>query len=256
MAFERLLARLEAGEPGDWVLKGGMALEMRWRERARTTKDLDLATRHRDDDAPALRARLIGTLAEDPDGDGFGFEVDEPSAIEADQAGRPGWRVSVRSTLAGRTFAAFRLDVVARTEELTATERLRMPGSLSFAGIEPREIEIVSLPQHFAEKLHAMTRIYGGDRRSTRVRDLVDLVLVIEEGPPDPQETARAVETVFASRDTHPVPVAIGDPPAAWREKYEGLAAELDLDAETIDDALRLVRDYWSTVSAVGATAR
>jgi type I restriction enzyme S subunit len=33
--------------PGIWVLKGGTALEVRWRERARTTKDLDLALRQR-----------------------------------------------------------------------------------------------------------------------------------------------------------------------------------------------------------------
>ena len=41
-AFERLLVRLELGAPGRWVVKGGMALEMRLGDRARSTRDLDL----------------------------------------------------------------------------------------------------------------------------------------------------------------------------------------------------------------------
>lgn len=52
--FERLLIRLEVTGPGIWVLKGGTALEVRWRERARTTKDLDLALRERPADGEAL----------------------------------------------------------------------------------------------------------------------------------------------------------------------------------------------------------
>lgn len=43
IVFERMLRRLEATSQGRWVLKGGMALEARYRERSRTTKDLDLA---------------------------------------------------------------------------------------------------------------------------------------------------------------------------------------------------------------------
>jgi len=37
--FERILARLEAAQPGRWVLKGGMALEVRLGDDARVTKD-------------------------------------------------------------------------------------------------------------------------------------------------------------------------------------------------------------------------
>ena len=43
--FERIVARLEAAEPGQWVLKGGMALEVRLRDDARLTKDIDLGLR-------------------------------------------------------------------------------------------------------------------------------------------------------------------------------------------------------------------
>ena len=43
VAFDRLLARLLVVAPGRWVLKGGLALDFRFGERARTTRDIDLA---------------------------------------------------------------------------------------------------------------------------------------------------------------------------------------------------------------------
>jgi hypothetical protein len=43
VAFDRLLARMVAGEPGLWIIKGGYALEMRLGARARTTRDVDAA---------------------------------------------------------------------------------------------------------------------------------------------------------------------------------------------------------------------
>jgi hypothetical protein len=43
VAFERLLARLFAGDDPPWLLKGGYALELRLQDRARSTLDLDLS---------------------------------------------------------------------------------------------------------------------------------------------------------------------------------------------------------------------
>ena len=40
--IERLLARLFRDEKPAWLLKGGFALDLRFRPRARTTKDIDL----------------------------------------------------------------------------------------------------------------------------------------------------------------------------------------------------------------------
>jgi hypothetical protein len=42
VAFERLLARLNEVAPGDWLLKGGFALDLRLADRARATRDVDL----------------------------------------------------------------------------------------------------------------------------------------------------------------------------------------------------------------------
>ncbi len=45
VAFDRLLARLVADGQENWVLKGGLALQLRLGTRARTTRDMDLLVR-------------------------------------------------------------------------------------------------------------------------------------------------------------------------------------------------------------------
>ncbi len=45
VAFDRLLARLLYAESEAWVLKGGLAIQLRLGEHARTTKDIDITWR-------------------------------------------------------------------------------------------------------------------------------------------------------------------------------------------------------------------
>ena len=244
VVFERMLARLEAAEPGCWILKGGMALEVRWHDRARSTRDMDLAARHPLTTGVDARAALAGPLAVDADHDRFRFTVGDARDLQVDEAGRPGWRFPVEATLAGRQFAAVRVDLVIRETEISGTERLRLPGTLAFAGIGPCEVEVVDRSQHFAEKLHALTRTYTS-RPSTRVRDLVDLVLLIDDGL---QPDARLYDTVvhvFEVRTSHPLPEELPDPPADWSVRYRELADDLDVSAATFDDAMHLLRAFW-----------
>lgn len=81
--------------------------------------------------------------------------------LQVDEAGRPGWRFTVDAKLVSRRFATVRLDVVARRDEIAGTERVPLPGTMAFAGMPTRDVEAVDRRQHFAEKLHALTRTYG-----------------------------------------------------------------------------------------------
>jgi hypothetical protein len=244
--FERLLVRLEHAMPGHWVLKGGMALEVRLGDRARSTRDLDLALRHSAQDGEAVRERLIEAMTDDPEGDGFEFRIGPARAIDADDAGRPGWRFLVDARLDGRTFAKVRLDVVARPEEISTTDRVRLRSLLAFAGFPDHEVEAVDPAQHFAEKLHAFTRPYR-ERPNSRVKDLPDLVLLVDGGLAPSAELLAAVEHVFAARATHQVPPAsLPDPPADWAERYATLADELDLAPGTVEQAMALLRRFWA----------
>jgi hypothetical protein len=246
-AFERLLVRLELGAPHRWVVKGGMALEIRLGDRARSTRDLDLVLRDAEADGATVRELLIDCLSVAREDDGFEFLVGEPTAITLDEAGRPGWRFSVESRMAGRRFASVRLDVVARDDEVSRTRRVELPGVFDFAGLERHEVEVVDPAQHFAEKAHAFTRTYG-DRLNTRVRDLPDMVLLIEDGLEPTPELFSIVAQLFEARADHPVPVELPDPPAFWHENYPALASDLDVSAKTLDEAMAVVRTFWAVL--------
>lgn len=198
--FERIVARLEAAEPGRWVLKGGMALEVRLQDAARLTKDIDLGLRDDVDDARDLHERVSEALAHDLDGDGFVLSTGKPAALSPDGGGHLTWRIRVTASLAGRFFGGVQLDVSPRTHELDRTDRVPLPNLLDFAGVPTPIVEIVNVQRHAAEKYHAMLRDYG-DRENSRVRDLVDLVLLIEHDQLDPPLVAQAATQVWAERD-------------------------------------------------------
>jgi predicted nucleotidyltransferase component of viral defense system len=251
--FERMLVRLDEAQHGAWVLKGGMALELRWRDRARATRDLDLAVRDPTPDAGALRTVLLQALERDPHGDWFQFTVGQSRELMADAAGRPGWRFPVEARLAGRRFAQVSVDVVARPEEIADTERIPLPGLLAFAGLPDGSVEVVGRDQHFAEKLHALTQTYG-DRPNTRTRDLVDLLMLVENGLQPTRQLLGCVRNVFAVRDGNQPPLALPEPPRQWVASYSTLAAGLELEANTLDGAMDRLRAFWSLVRSTEET--
>lgn len=246
VVFDRLAVRL-ASDPGhSWILKGGAALEFRLYPRARATKDIDFALTALGIDGLTTRDRLIDALSEDVDEDWFSFLVSPPTPLAADTASRGAWRYSIGTRLGGKPFAGIRLDVAARSDELAATEPLRLPGALQFAGIPARKIEAVDRRQHFAEKLHALTRDYG-DRPNTRVKDLVDLILLIEDGLAADTALVAVVTHVFGVRATHALPHHLEDPPPLWRAQYPEAAAHVTATNAELPAALAVLRTFWNT---------
>ncbi|MBB0245684.1 nucleotidyl transferase AbiEii/AbiGii toxin family protein [Streptomyces alkaliphilus] len=252
VVFDRLAARLSVDGEAEWILKGGAALEFRLRDRARATKDLDLAVRAGEVDGGVIREALLDALSEDPDKDWFTFRVGAPTVLAADAAGRPAWRFSVEAGLAGKPFAGIRLDVAARGEEVAATEPLPLLGVLDFAGVPARVIDAVDRRQHFAEKLHALTRDYG-NRPNTRVKDLTDLVLLIENGLEPDHRLYAVVRHVFTVRATHSLPDTLPPPPPEWRHTYPRLATGLTETPPVLDAAVNLVEVFWAETTG-GAT--
>lgn len=243
LVFERILARLVANKPGAWILKGGVALELRMPTRARATRDLDLAITEEVADVEALVEIVVEALAQDPSGDRFEFSVEKRFELDPRQAGRRGWRLSVHADLDGRRFETIGIDVVVGTTELGRLERRRIVSSIALAGIEPFEADFVDLDHHFAEKLAAYTADHG-DRENSRVKDLTDLVLFVETGLEPTRRLREVVDIVFAARGETP-PVEILPPPNSWTAGYAAQAAEVRLSASTLPDAHRLVQEFW-----------
>jgi predicted nucleotidyltransferase component of viral defense system len=228
VAFERFLARLAASESSGWVLKGAFALELRLGLRTRTTKDIDLG---RADDEEAATEHLNAATGVDL-GDFFDFEVRRTPALDA-AAGFHAVRYTVRADLGGRRFEQFPVDVALSESAPIQAEPLFATSSLEFADVATSQLPIISLEQHVAEKLHAYTGSYGQDEReSTRVKDLVDLVLIGELAELDAKRLSCALATTFEQRARQPLPKGVPPPPSFWAKPYAELAREVGLPVD------------------------
>lgn len=252
VAFERLLARLFVHEHPPWLLKGGYSLELRLPDRARSTVDLDFSIPDLaripqaagGPDAPRSSAfEYVQELAERDLGDGFQFFIHQPK-IELTGAPAGGFRCPVEARLAGRVFARFHLDIGFGDPVAGPFEWITGSALLAFAGISPARIAVYPLAQQFAEKVYAYTFPWR-DRANTRVKDLVDMVLLIDSGLLAAGDLSAAIAATFASRNTHPVPLSLPLPSPAWSSSYVALAAELKLSAHTLAAAYDLVEAFW-----------
>ena len=227
--FQRILVRL-SGANG-WVLKGGFALEVRLGLQARATKDLDLAVLD-DLDGTEVQDRLLDALDIDAD-DGLTFQVSAPKAIASDDAGNTGWKFTVTSLLGGKVFSSLRLDVVARSEEIAgAVGTIEVHPPILAERLSSTSMPAVDVAQHAAEKFHAMARTYAGGRPSSRVKDLVDVVLLADAGLLPHPDLRRRLMTVWQVRDGALPPAQLPEFPAAWSGDYAAMSAELDLDVD------------------------
>ena len=245
VVFERIVSRLQVAEPGVWVLKGGMALEVRLLDEARLTKDIDFGLRGEIADAEELRERLVEALARDVDGDEFLLLVGPVKQLTQDHGGHLTWRVKVAAELADRPFGTVQVDVSPRSHELEATDLVPLPNSLEFAGVLAPLVEIVDINRHAAEKFHGMLRDHG-DRENTRVRDLVDLVILTEHDLLEPSALATAVRRVWKERGDLEPPATLPTLPSNWLGRYERLTAEHKVEAISFPAAVSTVAAIWT----------
>jgi hypothetical protein len=237
VVFERLVARLERTEPGRWVVKGGMAMEVRLHDDARLTREIDLGLRDAVADAEELHERIVDALMIDLDADGFRFTAAEPMRLAVDSAGTPTWRIKVGVHLAGKPFDSVQLDISPRQPELDVADRIELPNLLAFAGVPAPVVEVVDVHRHAAEKFHAMLRDHG-DRENRRTRDLLDVVVMIEHGLLDAATLAYRVIEVFAERDGVRPPAALPSLPEGWAVRYDGLVVESETSRRTYAEAV------------------
>lgn len=230
VAFERFLARLVASASQNWALKGGFALELRLGDKARTTKDIDLVLRSAENVTQVLREVATVDLK-----DWFEFEIGEPRSLSQDAA-IGGIRHPAHALLDSRTFERFHIDVgfgLFKDEDL---ELFCSSDLLSFSGLDPTCIPCFPLDLQLAEKVHAYTQIHE-DRTSSRVKDLVDILLISGFSEIEADQLHEALEHTFGERSTHPLPDQFPDPPANWSAPFRRLANEVDLEWKTLEDA-------------------
>jgi|SRR6185312_1707249 len=245
--IERLLARLFREENPPWLLKGGFAMDLRFRPRARTTKDIDLSVALVAGGAGSVSAAMRELLQAAVDvnlEDYLTFRIGAPKK-ELTNAPKGGGRYPCEAVLLGKTYAKFHVDVGVGDAVVGTPERLTGDDLLGFAGIEPATVFAITKAQQFAEKFHAFTFPWTG-RINTRTKDLVDLVLLIERGLPDVGQIRESLAATFVTRGTHDLPVALGPPPASWRNEFVGMAMEANLSTTDYLEAFKMLEQFWT----------
>jgi hypothetical protein len=245
VAFDRLLARIFAEEGGPWALKGGYALELRFAE-ARTTRDIDLTLR-----TPAglpssnrLPTRLqeeLQILADIDLVDFFQFAV-APTTMDIDAAPYGGARFPVDTRLAGRTFVKFNVDIGVGDALVEPVEVVTGRDWLDFAGIAAPMIICISNEQQFAEKLHAYT-MPDRPHPNSRVKDLVDMVLMIQRSGLDIGQLRNAITVTFSRRAGHTMPETVPRPPEGWAQPFAALIGETGLEVD-LEQAFTEMKEF------------
>jgi predicted nucleotidyltransferase component of viral defense system len=223
VVFERLLARLVSVASDAWVLKGGFALELRLGSRARSTRDVDLDWLLGEDDVGEL-LRQAAALELD---DYFDFTIE--STVAADDLAGGGERWAVDAVLAGRLFERVAIDIgfgapVLKPDSVVSSQLL------AFADLQPTTVRALAIEQHVAEKLHAYTRTYARGQSSSRVKDLVDVVVIARTTELDARHLRHAIDAIFSRRAAQPVPSTVPHPPADWARSWGTLAAHVAAD--------------------------
>lgn len=249
VAFERLLSRLSISSPNKFFLKGGYAMQLRI-DQARTTRDLDLilnSKKHIEEEVQrALMLDTLQEIAKKKLEDFFVFVIGKPTMrLEAMPDG--GYRFPVEAHLGGRLFEKFPVDIVSSAMVIDPVEQVLGHNWLEFAGIEAVSFPAISKEQQFAEKLHAYT-FPRGENINSRVKDLIDILLLIQHGNLRTKLLVLSIEKIFTFRDTHPIPVELQAPPIEWEARFNKLANECRL-VLSLEEVFDLVSSYYSELS-------
>ena len=204
---------------------------------ARTTKDIDLTMRSvsNSGDKEDNRKNLVvleklQEAAAFSNDDFFVYTIGEPIA-DLDAAPYGGARFPVEARLDGRVFVGFHLDVGIGDAVMEPLEVIEGRDWLGFAGIASPSLYMIPREQQFAEKLHAYTLPRRG-AANTRVRDLVDMVLLIRSATMARKKVTEAIRVTFERRKTHSLPNTLPVPPVEWQNAYRALARECDLSGQ------------------------
>lgn len=224
-----------------FTIKGGVALELRLRERARATKDIDLVLHDsRADLAVALERAIAPGYGE------FRFQRRrEPIVLDNGTL-----NVELAATYRGGAWTTVSVDL-ARAEpgeaDVELLDAVAFEATLGITG--PEHVPCLPLRYHIAQKLHGMTLPPRLGKRNERFKDLIDLMLM-ETLLTDYTGLREACELVFASRATHAWPPLL-TLPEHWRQGYAKLAIDLELPVTDAEEAMERMRALVARIQAV-----
>jgi hypothetical protein len=218
---------IDEGVIPDYHLKGGAALELRFADRARTTKDMDIGLpgERRERFLTLERAVALGF-------DEFTFRLKVPHDLELVDT----VRVDVAIAYRGRGFQTIQIDLGPADESTVdlVTPTIRGVAELGIPVTSP--VRCITLDVQVAQKLHACTSPHVLQTEN-RARDILDVVFLDTLGQLNPKSVKLACLRVFEERAEHAWPPPIEVPPA-WRVELASLARGQGLPFVTGDEVV------------------
>ena len=158
--------------------------------------------------------------------DHFVYQIGK-AQMDLENAPYGGARFPVSSLIDGRLFVRFQLDIGSDVI-LDEVESIKGKDWLGFCGVSSPLIPMISVPQQFAEKLHAYT-LPRDNRFNSRVKDLIDLMLLLSMKKKSVEEFHQSLKMVFKVRNTHSLPEKLAPPPFEWQMQFSAMAKECSL---------------------------
>ncbi len=232
-----------AARPGGprFIVKGGVALELRLPRHARATDDLDVVVECDDNDLVGA----LDTALREPYGDCTFTRKPDVHPL-----GEAGLRVWVQIAYRSQRWATVQVDLGQPEGARTEAERLAGIPLARFGLSGPREVVCLSLRYHVAQKFHGVTRTPPEGGENVRYRDAVDLLLLRDLIAGHDMAAVRdACEETFRVRAEHAWPPAL-ELPRSWRVPFATLARGVDLAVTDLDEAELALRAFLAQVVA------
>jgi hypothetical protein len=211
---------IQADVLAGYCIKGGVAMELRFADRARATKDLDLGME-------GTRASRLQSLSEalSVGFDQFAFRI-KAQTRDMEQADTV--RVLVAIQYRTRSWQMIEVDLGPASVDRVDLIEPRVRGLVELGIPVISSVRCLGLAEQVAQKLHACT----GPAAAGRARDVLDILLIDALGQLNYAETAHAARRVFEARATHAFPPVFAVPPE-WGPELESLALELGFTLST-----------------------
>ena len=213
----RLLERVFSEERKPFVLKGGRGILARTLD-ARYTTDTDFL--YRGDDLEEALGELKRLASKDL-GDRMEFRFVSADKIAATQEYRDGCRARFEVVLDGtRRKSEIAIDLVADPVELGKADLVTPANRLDVKGLAVFDYLVYPVERTVADKVCATMQAYPGGRESSRVKDLVDLVLHVTRYGMAGSDLSKAIEREVGMRKIGQLDAF--RVPESWRGPHEG----------------------------------
>ncbi|MCB9012007.1 MAG: nucleotidyl transferase AbiEii/AbiGii toxin family protein [Actinobacteria bacterium] len=245
LAFEFCIAAFTRGHSADdprIIVTGGVAMELRLRDTARATKDIDAVLR--DTEPDRIEAYVDSALSE-PLLDGLvSFRIAGQQPIGPTSA----TRFDIRVLYQDRSFAKIRLEVSAAHPDDSSWDAVPPMDIAPTLGVDVglAAVPCLSIQDQIAQKIHAVTDPH---ENNDRYRDLIDLILLDGLRAAEDHVVLDACKQVFVLRDRHawPPEVVVRD---GWPNGYAQLASDSSFEPADVEAAATLVQQIIDRIAS------